>query len=92
MPAPEPGSVLDLAARRRIHVVGVGGAGMSAYAAILAEMGHRVSGSDLHEHPRLERLRLLGVQCLVPQVAGNVPARASRQSAAYAVCSASTSK
>ncbi len=73
MPAPEPGPVLDLSEPRRIHVVGVGGAGMSAYAAILAEMGHDVSGSDLHEHPRFDRLRLLGVECLVPQVAGNVP-------------------
>ena len=41
VPAPEPGPVLDLTEPRRIHVVGVGGAGMSAYAAILAEMGHR---------------------------------------------------
>ena len=39
-------------------------------------MGHRVSGSDLHEHTRLDRLRLLGVECLVPQVAENVPADA----------------
>ncbi len=76
MPAPEPGPVLDLTEIRRIHIVGVGGAGMSAYAAILAEMGHRVSGSDLHEHPRIDRLRLLGVECLVPQVAQNVPADA----------------
>ena len=76
VPAPEPGRVLDLREPRRIHVVGVGGAGMSAYAAILAELGHRVSGSDLHEHPRLERLRLLGVECLVPQTADNVPADA----------------
>jgi UDP-N-acetylmuramate--alanine ligase len=65
--------VLDLSAPRRIHVVGVGGAGMSSYAAILAEMGHRVSGSDLREHPRFERLRLVGVDCLVPQAAHNVP-------------------
>ena len=76
VPAPEPGPVLDLTEPRRIHVVGVGGAGMSAYAAILAEMGHRVSGSDLHEHARFDRLRLLGVECLVPQVAQNVPADA----------------
>jgi UDP-N-acetylmuramate--alanine ligase len=68
--------VLDLSEPRRIHVVGVGGAGMSSYAAILAEMGHRVSGSDLREHPRLERLRLVGVECLVPQRADNVPADA----------------
>ncbi|MGZ4756709.1 MAG: UDP-N-acetylmuramate--L-alanine ligase [Acidimicrobiia bacterium] len=73
MAAPEPGPVLDLTEPRRIHVVGVGGAGMSAYAAILAEMGHRVSGSDLHEHSRFDRLRLSGVECLVPQVAENVP-------------------
>ena len=73
MPAPEPGPTLDLTAPRRIHVVGVGGAGMSSYAAILSEMGHHVSGSDLRDHPRFERLRLVGVECLVPQVAANVP-------------------
>jgi len=73
VPAPEPGPTLDLSAPRRIHVVGVGGAGMSSYAAILSEMGHRVSGSDLRDHPRFERLRLVGVECLVPQVAANVP-------------------
>ena len=73
MPAPEPGPTLDLSAPRRIHVVGVGGAGMSSYAAILAAMGHRVSGSDIRDHPRFERLRLVGVECLVPQVAANVP-------------------
>jgi UDP-N-acetylmuramate--alanine ligase len=73
VPAPEPGTVLDLTEPRRIHIVGVGGAGMSAYAAILAEMGHRVTGSDLREHMRLDRLRVVGVECLVPQVGANVP-------------------
>lgn len=73
MPAPEPGTPLDLSDARRLHVVGVGGVGMSAYAAMLAELGHRVSGSDLRELARFERLRLLGVECLVPQRAENVP-------------------
>lgn len=73
MPAPEPGNPLDLSSPRRLHVVGVGGVGMSAYAAILAELGHRVSGSDLAEFARFERMRLLGVECLVPQRAENVP-------------------
>ncbi len=63
----------DLSVSRRIHVIGVGGAGMSAYAAILAELGHRVTGSDIREHPRLERLRLLGVECFVGQRAENLP-------------------
>ncbi|MCU1462179.1 MAG: murC [Acidimicrobiales bacterium] len=46
---------------RRIHVVGVGGAGMSAIAHVLARMGHRVSGSDLKPSANLERLRAVGV-------------------------------
>ena len=66
MNAPDPGrsSPLDLAAaapRRRIHIVGIGGAGMSAIASVLVGMGHTVSGSDLKHSPGLERLRALGV-------------------------------
>lgn len=45
----------------RIHIVGVGGQGMSSIAIVLAQMGHDVSGSDLRESPVLETLRLLGV-------------------------------
>ncbi|MGH9217592.1 MAG: Mur ligase domain-containing protein, partial [Acidimicrobiales bacterium] len=37
---------LDLSRPRRLHVCNVGGAGMSAVATLLAEMGHRVSGHD----------------------------------------------
>ncbi|HZY08812.1 MAG TPA: UDP-N-acetylmuramate--L-alanine ligase, partial [Ilumatobacteraceae bacterium] len=47
---------------QRLHVVGVGGPGMSAIAIVLAEMGHRVSGSDLRERPVLERVRAAGVE------------------------------
>ena len=53
---------IDLSARRRLHVVGAGGAGMSAIAAVLAAMGHRTTGSDLKASPSLERLRACGVQ------------------------------
>lgn len=63
---------LDLTARRRVHVVGIGGAGMSAIASVLARMGHRVSGSDLKESRGLERLRLLGVDARSPHDANNV--------------------
>src|SRR5437763_5701795 len=51
----------DLSHPRAVHVVGVGGAGMSAIAEVLARMGHRVSGSDLKPSANLERLRGLGV-------------------------------
>jgi len=57
-----PSAPLDLARPQRLHVVGVGGPGMSAVAIALAEMGHRVSGSDLRERPVLDRLRAAGVE------------------------------
>ncbi len=52
---------LDLSFPHRLHVVGVGGPGMSAIAIALAQMGHVVSGSDLREHPVLERVRAANV-------------------------------
>jgi UDP-N-acetylmuramate--alanine ligase len=50
---------------RRIHVVGVGGAGMSAIATVLRAMGHEVSGSDLRASAVTERLTSLGVDVTV---------------------------
>ena len=44
-----------------MHVVGVGGAGMSAIALVLRAMGHAVSGSDAVDGPVLDRLRAAGV-------------------------------
>ncbi len=51
----------ELSSPRRVHVVGVGGPGMSAIAIALAEMGHTVSGSDIRERQILDRLRASGV-------------------------------
>ncbi|MDO8391868.1 MAG: UDP-N-acetylmuramate--L-alanine ligase [Actinomycetota bacterium] len=57
--APTP--PIDLSAPRRLHVVGVGGPGMSAIAIVLAEMGHEVTGSDIRERSVLDRVRAAGV-------------------------------
>lgn len=54
-------SELDLSRPLRIHVVGVGGAGMRAIARVLVEMGHEVSGSDRTPSAHLEALAELGV-------------------------------
>jgi len=51
----------DLSRPLRIHVVGAGGAGMSAIASVLSAMGNRVTGSDLKWSAALERLRPSGV-------------------------------
>jgi UDP-N-acetylmuramate--alanine ligase len=64
---------LDLSTSRALHIVGIGGAGMSAIAAVLSRMGHQVSGSDLKASRELERLRLLGVDARVGHDAANLP-------------------
>jgi len=63
---------IDLSEPRRLHVVGVGGAGMSAIAAVLAAMGHHVSGSDIKPSPSLDRLRVSGVDVEIGHRAENV--------------------
>src|SRR5215204_1489462 len=44
-----------------IHMIGIGGAGMSGIAEVLARRGHSVTGSDLKESPYTRRLREAGI-------------------------------
>ena len=46
---------------RHVHLVGIGGIGMSGIAEVLCNLGFRVSGSDLRPSPVTERLAQLGV-------------------------------
>jgi UDP-N-acetylmuramate--alanine ligase len=77
MPMPAEATSLDLRTTLRIHIVGIGGAGMSAIALVLRAMGHRVSGSDLKDSPVAERLRSHGIPVAVghrPENIGEVDA------------------
>jgi UDP-N-acetylmuramate--alanine ligase len=56
----------------RVHVVGVGGAGMSGLARLLVGSGAVVSGSDLRDSVVLEGLRALGVSLSIGHDAANV--------------------
>ena len=67
-----PTDRIDLSKHRRVHVVGVGGAGMSAIATVLAAMGHHVTGSDLKASAALDRLRAVGIEVSVGHRASNV--------------------
>lgn len=53
-------SVTHLGSIRRIHFVGIGGAGMSGIAEVLVNQGYHVSGSDLYETPTTQRLQQMG--------------------------------
>ncbi|WP_254432069.1 UDP-N-acetylmuramate--L-alanine ligase [Aquisalimonas sp. 2447] len=57
---------------RRIHFVGIGGAGMSGIAEVLLNLGYRISGSDLKENPVTARLHELGATIRTGHAPGHV--------------------
>jgi UDP-N-acetylmuramate--alanine ligase len=63
-------------AHRRLHFVGIGGAGMSGLALIAARLGAAVTGSDRAPSSYTERLRSLGIEPVFGHAAANVPAGA----------------
>ena len=62
----------DLTSLGRVHVVGIGGAGMSGIARILVARGVAVRGSDAKDSRRMAALRALGVDARVGHDAANV--------------------
>lgn len=67
----------DLSRPRRVHVLNAGGAGMSAIATVLVDMGHDISGADGNETSFVELLRERSVPVLVGDatpLAGDVEA------------------
>ncbi len=64
----------DLARRRirQVHFVGIGGAGMGGIAEVVANLGYKVSGSDIAEGAMTERLRSLGVDVHIGHQASNI--------------------
>ena len=51
---------MDIPENAHIHMVGIGGAGVSALAVVMARMGYRITGSDLRPDAVLEKLGPLG--------------------------------
>jgi UDP-N-acetylmuramate--alanine ligase len=67
-----PDDVLDLRSPRRVHIVGVGGAGMSGVARLLEGLGHHVTGSDLVGSAAAAALADEGIVVAVGHDASNV--------------------
>src|SRR5207253_352180 len=55
-----------------VHIIGIGGIGMSGYAEVLHNLGYKVQGSDQSESANVLRLRALGVRVLIGHAAENV--------------------
>src|ERR687887_2864527 len=61
-------------ANRRLHLIGMGGAGMSAYALAAHALGAQVTGSDQAWSPYAERLlEQTGIRAIVGHRPENVP-------------------
>jgi UDP-N-acetylmuramate--alanine ligase len=58
---------------RRLHFIGIGGAGMSGLALVCARLGATVTGSDRAESSYMERLRGAGLEPAVGHEAANLP-------------------
>ena len=56
----------------RIHLIGIGGTGLSAIARVLLEMGHTVSGSDRVESPFTRDLQSSGATISIGHDSENV--------------------
>ena len=63
-------------AGRRLHFIGIGGAGMSGLALVCARLGATVTGSDRSDSSYMERLREAGLDPVVGHDAANLPAGA----------------
>jgi len=57
---------------KHIHLVGIGGTGMSGIAEVLLNLGYKVSGSDLQENEATRRLARLGATISIGHHAANV--------------------
>src|SRR4051794_404764 len=58
---------------RRLHFIGIGGAGMSGLALVARALGAEVSGSDRSDSSYVERLRRAGIEPAIGHDASNVP-------------------
>uniref|UniRef100_A0A7C1JM95 UDP-N-acetylmuramate--L-alanine ligase n=1 Tax=Caldilinea aerophila TaxID=133453 RepID=A0A7C1JM95_9CHLR len=59
----------------RVHLIGIGGAGLSAIASVLLDMSLQVSGSDRQPGAPLQRLAEHGAQIVIGQRAENLTER-----------------
>ncbi|WP_057832975.1 UDP-N-acetylmuramate--L-alanine ligase [Colwellia sp. TT2012] len=57
---------------KRIHFVGIGGAGMGGIAEVLLNEGYEISGSDIGENQVVQRLTGLGAKIFIGHKADNI--------------------
>jgi len=72
MPNPSVFTIPEMRRIRRIHFIGIGGAGMSGIAEVLLNQGYEISGSDLRESNVTQRLQNMGMIIFIGHHSNNV--------------------
>ncbi|MCA4774556.1 UDP-N-acetylmuramate--L-alanine ligase, partial [Wolbachia endosymbiont of Mansonella perstans] len=58
--------------KETIHIIGIGGIGMSAIAEILHNSNYKVQGSDMQSNDNVDRLQKLGIEVYIGHNANNI--------------------
>ena len=67
-----PMAIPEMRRVKRIHFVGIGGAGMGGIAEVLLNEGYQISGSDIGENLVVKRLKKLGASIQIGHNAKNI--------------------
>jgi UDP-N-acetylmuramate--alanine ligase len=63
----------NIADLKNVHMVGIGGVGMSALAQLLADAGAQVTGSDTSISPTLDAVEKKGIKVTIGHMENNIP-------------------
>ena len=58
-------SEINLEQSDNIHLIGIGGTGMSGLANCLIHLGHNISGSDMNESDAIKKLKATNITVLM---------------------------
>ena len=58
--------------KRTVHIIGIGGIGMSGIAKILYKQGYNIQGSDIKENQNIKALQALGIQIFIGHKSQNL--------------------
>ncbi len=65
-------SIPEMRRIRGIHMIGIGGTGMSGIAEVLVNLGYQVTGSDIRRSAVTSRLEAMGIEVFIGHAAANV--------------------
>lgn len=65
-------SIPEMRRIRGIHMIGIGGTGMSGIAEVLVNLGYEVTGSDIRRSAVTDRLAAMGIKVFIGHGAGHI--------------------